>query len=106
MALATPPTQAALTAAGYTLTGGLTYNKTFGTVVVVFASACPVEQYGTPTNPPPAETSLITVAANGDVTASDWANVAASLASLGVSVSGSDLPLTAAGGETFIGLTL
>lgn len=67
------PTGTALTSAGYTLSNGV-YTNTFGSIVVSFTIS---DEPGS---------GLLSVALNGDTSASDAANAAASLASLGYPV--------------------
>lgn len=91
MTAPTPPTGTQLTTASYTLTNGV-YTKTFGSITVNF----------TISDEP--DTGTVTVVANGDVSATDIANAAASLTSFGYNMTG--VPLGAAGGQTFYGQSL
>ena len=70
MAAPTPPVAGALTGAGYTLANGV-YSKSFGSIVVTFNIG---SEPGTGT---------MSIATNGDVSATDIANVQASLAGFG-----------------------
>ena len=79
------PTSSQLTTAGYSLSNGA-YSKTFGSITVSFTIS---DEPGS---------GLLSVAANGDVTSSDYANAQASLSALGYPAGSSNYALTFAGG--------
>jgi hypothetical protein len=88
------PNSTALTSAGYTLSSGA-YSKTFGSIVVSF----------TISDEP--DSGLLAVNLNGDVSATDAANAAVSLASLGYPVNGgANFFLSGLNGMTYYGQSL
>lgn len=88
------PTSTQLTSAGYSLSNGA-YSKTFGSIVVSFTIS---DEPGS---------GLLAVNLNGDTSASDAANAAASLATLGYPTGGAaNFVLGGPGGQTYYGQSL